>query len=121
MHNAELVSINGGLKFTGCMLVCSGGGDTTTTYYHMHVSASKETVSTPQARTTVKMQPCLVMVSVATLSCHLYRTKCSLLAHPSRTKPFCALQYGDSTIIGGARQASKSGPEPGRLQLQLAM
>lgn len=70
------------------MLVCSGGGNTTTTYYHMHVSANKETVSTPQARTTVKMQPCLVMVSVATLSCHLYRTKSSLLAHPSRTKPY---------------------------------
>jgi hypothetical protein len=93
----------------------------------MYVSADKETVSTPQMRTTVKMQPCLVMVSVATLSCHLYRTNSSLLTYPSRTKPYLyrhllsVFVLFNGLIIGGPRQASKSGPEPGRLQLLLAM
>jgi hypothetical protein len=75
---------------------------------------TRRLVSAPQARTTVKMQPCLVMVSVATLSCHLYRTKSSLLAHPSRTKPYlyrqlqsvsvlCSMVICIVLVIGGAR------------------
>lgn len=84
--------------------------------------------SKTRARTTVKTQPCLMMASVATLSCHLCCTRPSpLLAHPSRAKPFRSLAspyllFCNGVIIGGRPSRLQSGPEPGpSLQLLLAM